>query len=576
MSAGVGSIIGARYRLEAQLGEGGMAVVWRAVHTETLRPVALKLVRSEYVRDETVRDLFVREARIAARIGACDHIVDVLDAGVDEQEKVPFMAMELLEGDPLDKLLKTSGPLPNTTVAELVEQLAEALDQAHAAGVFHRDLKPQNLFISRHKKKNKPVLKVLDFGIAKLVETVQATSTHVGTPAYSAPEQLGPAWRQIAEQRGKAIAPQISAATDVWAMGIVVYEMLTGSPSGAFWGATTLAELPVKIVLEPQPVASARAGARSALLPQGFDTWLARCLDIDATKRFPSAGAAAAVLVPTLRAQSAASFVPVPSPSAPTPQGPLPAVGSAVPIVQAPIVQAPGVQTPVAQAPHAAQWWPQPQHAQPPTPSYPPAAAPPPPQPAPPAIDPRWPAWLAQHRGELRPNPDPRPYFAWNPFVFIPAIGRVLREVRFTLRDAELLLVEVESADSVRNAFGEGQFALAFVLSRRLLYRAAIRSKQTRGLYDDVSRLFGSNVSRSMGDPHFERFFEITSPSPQEAHAALTPALRQLLVTAQFTGELEVRQGGFALHRGDAQRFDVTDLDRLADAATRIYAALAP
>ena len=87
-----GVVVASRYRLESVIGEGGMAVVWSAVHTETDRRVALKLVKAELVRDETIRDLFVREARIAARIGKSEHIVDVLDAGVDDALKVPFIA----------------------------------------------------------------------------------------------------------------------------------------------------------------------------------------------------------------------------------------------------------------------------------------------------------------------------------------------------------------------------------------------------------------------------------------------------------------------------------------------------
>src|SRR5512139_877432 len=147
-----GFVVGSRYRLESRLGEGGMAVVWRAVHTETDRPVALTLVRGELVKEQAVREMFVREARIGARIGRNDHIVEVLDAGLDDALLVPFIAMELLEGEPLDVRLKHSGPLEAAVAADLLEQLADALDQAHGAGVFHRDLKPQNLFLAKDRK----------------------------------------------------------------------------------------------------------------------------------------------------------------------------------------------------------------------------------------------------------------------------------------------------------------------------------------------------------------------------------------------------------------------------------------
>src|SRR5688572_26834273 len=277
-----GLVVGARYRLESVLGEGGMAVVWRAVHTETDRKVALKLVRPELVRSDVIREMFVREARVAARIGKSDHIVDVLDAGVDDTLKVPFIAMELLDGESVEARIR-QGPMPWPLVADLLDQLADALGQAHAAGVFHRDLKPQNLFLTTDRKGNS-LLKVLDFGIAKLSESTQSSATQVGTPAYSAPEQLGESWRALAKGRGKNVAANVSGGTDVWALGLIAFEMLTGTESGSYWGATTLAELPLKIVLEPLPPAAARANP--ALLPRGFDPWIARCLDLDAALRW--------------------------------------------------------------------------------------------------------------------------------------------------------------------------------------------------------------------------------------------------------------------------------------------------
>src|SRR5690606_7010969 len=132
------------------------------------------------------------------------------------------------------------------------------------------------LFLARGRK-GQPVLKVLDFGIAKVAEAAQQTSTQIGTPAYAAPEQLGPSWRTIGQGRGRHIAATVGPQTDVWALGLVVFETLTAPRTGDLWGATTLAELPLKVVLEPTPVASARAGARSHLLPAGFDAWLACC-----------------------------------------------------------------------------------------------------------------------------------------------------------------------------------------------------------------------------------------------------------------------------------------------------------
>ena len=153
-------VVGGRYRLESILGQGGMAVVWRAEHTETGRIVALKLVRPELAAHDTAREMFVREARVASRVGRSEHIVDVLDAGVDPELGLPFLAMELLEGETLDATLGRSGAPPREIAISLLEQIAEALDQAHAAGVIHRDLKPQNLFVTQGRQG--PRIKVLE------------------------------------------------------------------------------------------------------------------------------------------------------------------------------------------------------------------------------------------------------------------------------------------------------------------------------------------------------------------------------------------------------------------------------
>src|SRR5690606_22308140 len=110
----------------------------------------------------------------------------------------------------------------------------------------------------------------------------------------------GPSWRTIGEGRGRRIAANVSPQTDVWALGLVAFEVLSGVHTADLWGATTLAELPLKVVLEPTPVASVRAGAHAHRLPDGFDAWLARCLDVDATRRFPSAGEAVEALTALL------------------------------------------------------------------------------------------------------------------------------------------------------------------------------------------------------------------------------------------------------------------------------------
>jgi serine/threonine protein kinase len=560
-----GTLVASRYRLESVIGEGGMAVVWRATHTETDRVVAVKLVRRELVEDEHVREMFVREARIAARIGPNRHIVDVLDAGLDPALEVPFIVMDLLTGDALDARIKSAGPLTPTLVADLVEQLGDALDQAHAAGVFHRDLKPQNLFIATDKR-GRVELKVLDFGIAKLAESVQQSSTHVGTPAYSAPEQLGPSWRTIAEQRGKTIAAHVSAGTDVWAMGLVVYEMLVGATSGALWGAITLAELPLKIVLEPPPKPTERAGVRAHLLPTGFDAWASRCLDLDATKRFESAGAAAHAIAPSLRAMSSLSatlplIAAVPSAARSGP--PPPMVADASQRASSPAMP------PVTPAP---------QHSSQPPPAAWGSVPPPPP---PPGTDPRLVMWMHHRRAELRAPVDPRPYIAWNPFQFIARITHAFRDAHLPVHDARLALVEIATDDGLRRATGEDRFVLGLLTSPRILYRAALRTKQVTGFADGVARglkildgIVATSNAPSLGDPRLEAYFDLAFPSFAEGNAALPFSLRHLLMSVQFHGTLELRAGAFALHLANAQRFEPNDLDQIVEAAGRIYTAL--
>ena len=292
--ADVGTVIGARYRIEGVLGEGGMAIVYRARHTSTGKACALKLVHRHLVSRPELVELFVREAQIAGRIGEHPNIVNVFDAGVDDAWGIPFIAMELLNGQTLEQYVSQHGPLPRDVFRKVFEQLADALEQAHRAGVIHRDLKPSNLILT-YDRKEQPVLKVMDFGIAKVLEQgSQRTATHIGSPAYAAPEQQsGAAMRKIAASQGITIATGVSPATDVWAVGLIAYELLTGLSGGHFWSqAESLNDLLVRIALDTPLPASARAGDRASLLPLGFDQWFGRCIQKNAAARWQSVGEA--------------------------------------------------------------------------------------------------------------------------------------------------------------------------------------------------------------------------------------------------------------------------------------------
>ena len=291
-----GDIVAGRYRIGEKLGEGGMAVVFSAVHTGTDKRCALKFIHAHLVSRENALDKFLKEARIAGRIGSHPNIVDVFDTGVDEGSKMPFIAMELLEGITLGELCRRQGPLSWDEVRDVMEQLGEALDEAHKADVVHRDLKPANIFVTQDHK-DRRVIKVLDFGIAKILDAgASSTATQIGTPAYCAPEQLGQSIRTLAAERGLTIAKGVSATTDVWATGFIAYELLTGIPPAKYWHVDTLADLMVKVALERHVAASVRAGHLAQRLPEGFDDWFAHCTQHNAVERWPSVGRAVAEL----------------------------------------------------------------------------------------------------------------------------------------------------------------------------------------------------------------------------------------------------------------------------------------
>ena len=196
-----------RYRLDRPLGRGGMATVYLARDTELDRPVAVKVLDAA---DEGLRERFVREARLAARLSH-PNVVGVFDAGEDGGR--PYIVMEHVEGETVAELLARRGRLPPEEARGLAVQAARGLAHAHAAGLVHRDIKPQNLLL-----REDGTLKIADFGIARATEDTSLTQpgTVLGTAAYLAPEQA----------RGERATP----ASDVYSLGAVLYELLTGKP----------------------------------------------------------------------------------------------------------------------------------------------------------------------------------------------------------------------------------------------------------------------------------------------------------------------------------------------------------
>lgn len=209
----IGRSVQGRYQIEAQLGAGGMGTVYRARHVALDRPVALKLLRKQHHERWVSRKRFEREARALARLSH-PHIVTVSDCGVEGD--IPFLVMELLEGESLDVCLRR-GRLPAALAWRLGLSLLDALGFAHESGLVHRDIKPGNVFL-KHTPRG-PHLVLLDFGLAKFVvagsdATVTRSGEIFGTPAYMSPEQV--------------TGEPTDARSDVYAAGLLLYEMVTG------------------------------------------------------------------------------------------------------------------------------------------------------------------------------------------------------------------------------------------------------------------------------------------------------------------------------------------------------------
>jgi eukaryotic-like serine/threonine-protein kinase len=215
------AVLAGRFRLDRLIGEGGMGVVWAATHVVTRRPVALKMLRPERATDKELRQRFFREAR-AACAARHPNILEIHDV-LELDDGTPMMVMDLLEGETLGAMLDRQPVLTPAEVARLLLPVVSAVGTAHASGVVHRDLKPDNIFLARQGD-GSTVVKVLDFGIAKVFasETEAAatggltgTGTMLGTPYYMAPEQI------FGER-------DIDHRADTWALGVILYECLSG------------------------------------------------------------------------------------------------------------------------------------------------------------------------------------------------------------------------------------------------------------------------------------------------------------------------------------------------------------
>jgi eukaryotic-like serine/threonine-protein kinase len=211
----LGTVLGGKYRLERVLGIGGMGAVMQAEHEQLGEQVAIKFLLGTASQDPDRVKRFSREAWAAAKIKS-EHVVRVLDVASME-DGTPYLVLEYLDGEDLDEVLTANRRLPLATAVDYVLQAAEALSEAHKLGIIHRDLKPGNLHRS-YRPDGAACIKVLDFGISKFTrggDAITKTSTLMGSPLYMAPEQL-------------ASAKHVDPRVDVWAMGVILYELVTG------------------------------------------------------------------------------------------------------------------------------------------------------------------------------------------------------------------------------------------------------------------------------------------------------------------------------------------------------------
>src|SRR5580698_576973 len=277
-----GDLLAGKYRIERVLGVGGMGVVVAARHEQLDQLVAIKFVREDALGNEDAIERFLREARSAVRLKS-DHVARVIDVG-KLYSGAPYMVMEILDGDDLARVLESRGPMAPDAAVQLVLQACDAVAEAHAAGIVHRDLKPENLFLTQTVA-GRPKLKVLDFGVSKSSGmttggqgALTRTRSMLGSPLYMSPEQM-------------RSAKDVDARADVWALGVVLFQLLT-----CRWPfeAQNMPELCLKVVTEPpQSIASLRPE-----LAPGLVAVIERCLEKDPAGRYADAAALAQALEP--------------------------------------------------------------------------------------------------------------------------------------------------------------------------------------------------------------------------------------------------------------------------------------
>jgi len=267
-----GEVLGSKYRLERELGRGAMGTVWAAMHLSLGQRVAIKLIAAEHAQSDEARIRFRTEAQAAARLKS-RHVVQVYDDG-ETPEGTPFIVMEFLEGESLEARLEREASIPLVDAVRITGQVARALARAHAQGIIHRDLKPGNIFLARSDEDELGWLaKVLDFGIAKVEEhrehSTTKTGTVLGTPLFMSPEQV----------RG---ASNVDQRADLYSLGMCFYNMITGKFG---FDGESFGDILVSICTEPLPDIQVAA----PWVSDEVAAWFQRCCARDPANRFQSA-----------------------------------------------------------------------------------------------------------------------------------------------------------------------------------------------------------------------------------------------------------------------------------------------
>jgi serine/threonine-protein kinase len=279
----LGAVLAGRYRVERVLGQGGMGVVVQATHLQLHQSVAMKFLLPEVLGNHQIVQRFLREAQAAVRLKS-EHVARVIDVGSLESG-APYMVLEYLEGSDLSNFPRAQ--LSVGGIIDLILQACEALAEAHSLGIVHRDIKPANFFITRGAD-GRPLLKVLDFGISKTPVTgpnLTATQSVMGTPAYMSPEQM-------------RSSRDVDHRSDIWALGIVLYELLQGAPP---YGGDTFSSMVIKVVTEQVPLLTVQ-------LPGELAAIVYRCLEKDPALRPQNVAELAQALAPYAQSETQAQI----------------------------------------------------------------------------------------------------------------------------------------------------------------------------------------------------------------------------------------------------------------------------